>query len=143
MLRQKRKPMTSLNTRALFMYAFIAADTFIVSAVSSFTACVPNASMPEKRKISAITVTAHDSKKQISHNTKNTPSRSCRVGVFCFPRRSPFIKAIAERKTVLTEELMFTDSFFVKVAYEKDIAKVIEKSRQCIQNISKRYFVKM
>ena len=47
------------------------------------------------------------------------------------------------KKTVLTEELMLTDSFSDKVAYEKDIGKVIEKSRQSIQNISKRYFVKM
>ena len=44
---------------------------------------------------------------------------------------------------VLTEKLMLTDSFSDKVAYEKDIGKVMEKSHQSIQNISKRYFVKM
>ena len=52
-------------------------------------------------------------------------------------------KAISEEETLLTEELMLTDSFYGKVAYEKDIGKVMEKSRQSIQNISKRYFVKM
>ena len=62
---------------------------------------------------------------------------------FCFPRRAPFNKAISEQKTVLTEKLMLTDSFSDKVAYEKDIGKVMEKSCQSIQNISKRYFVKM
>jgi hypothetical protein len=44
---------------------------------------------------------------------------------------------------VLTEKLMLTDSFSDKVAYEKDIGKVMEKSRQSIQNISKRCFVKL
>jgi hypothetical protein len=44
---------------------------------------------------------------------------------------------------VLTEKLMLTDSFSDKVAYEKDIGKVMEKSRQYIQNISKRCFVKL
>jgi hypothetical protein len=40
-----------------------------------------------------------------------------------------------EQKTVLTEELMFTDSFSGKVAYEKDIGKVIRNSRQCTSEL--------
>ena len=47
-------------------------------------------------------------------------------------------KAQMPSKYDFTEKLMLTDSFFDKVAYEKDIGKVIEKSHQCIQNISKR-----
>ena len=44
---------------------------------------------------------------------------------------------------VLTEKLMLTDSFSDKVAYEKDIGKVMEKTRQVIQNISKPRSVKL
>ena len=120
-----------------------AADISIASAASSSTVCVPNASMPAKQKISVITVTAPDSKKQISHNEKTRLRAPVALACFVSPVEPPSIKAIVEQKTVHTEELMLTDSFSDKVAYEKDIGKVMGKSRQSIQNISKQYFVKM
>ena len=92
MLRQRRRRKRNPNTRVLFMCASTVEDTSIVNAGSSFIACVPNASMPEKQKISAITVTAPDSKKQISHNEKTRLHALVALACFVSPVEPPSIK---------------------------------------------------